>query len=345
MAGPPASASAASWADLPGRSRIATSLRLSFALQCWELLLVAAGTALLAAAMLWVAWRAQLLTGIDPACFTGDGGGACQQLALQFSDLASFGRQLFYASFAAPFGIGLILGVPVVAREVDHDTASLAWTLSRSRIRWLLPRVAFVALVVIGLLGVLAVASELTAQALQPGANLAADFTWYGRRGVLLVMRGLLTLGIGLTVGAMLGRQLPALLVAIFVSVLLFTGASLAMDRWMEAEALPAPFGQELPAGSLMLSPQLQLPDGRIASWSELDPSGQRNIAIENDGTVYASIDENGVASDPIGRMVSLVVPGARYPTFVLRESAVLVVAALLVGSIAASVVLRRRPY
>jgi hypothetical protein len=69
-----------------------------------------------------------------------------------------------------------------------------------------------------------------------------------------------------------------------------------------------------------MLSQQLQRPDGRIATWAELDPAGQRNMAIENDGMVYASIHQNGVVSDPIGRMVTLVVPGSLYPTFVLRE-------------------------
>ncbi len=326
--------------------RLVTWLRLSFAIQRWELLLVAAGTAVLAAAMLWIAWQASMLVNLNPSCFTGDGaGGACQGLQEQFSELASFSRQLILASFAAPFGIGLILGVPIVAREIDHDTASLAWTLSKSRVRWLLPRVAFAVVLAIGVLGVVAVASDAMTQAVQPTSNIAADFTWYGRRGGLLVMRGLLALAIGLAIGAVLGRQLPALLVAIFASVVIFTGVTIGMDRWFETDAMVAPFGDELPAGSLMLGQQLQLPDGQITTWAELDPTGQRNIAIENDGMVYASIDENGVASDPIGRMVTFVVPGSLYPTFVLRESGVVGAAALLIVGLAFLVVRRRRPY
>ena len=326
-------------------SRLTTWLRLSFALHRWELLVVTAGSALLAAAMLWIAGQATMLADLDPSCFTGDAGGACQPLQAHFSELAALSRQLILGSFAAPFGIGLILGVPIVAREIDHDTASLGWTLSRSRARWLLPRVLFAALVVAGLLGMLAVASDVMAQAIQPGSQMAADFTWYGRRGGLLVMRGLLALGIGLAVGAILGRQLPALLVGIAASVLLFTGVSLGMDRWFEADAVVAPFGDAMPAGALVLDQRLELPDGRVATWSELDPAGQRNIAIENDGMVYASIDENGIASDPIGRMVTFLVPGSRYPTFVLRESAVLAGGSLAIGVLSFVVVRRRRPY
>jgi ABC-type transport system involved in multi-copper enzyme maturation permease subunit len=325
--------------------RLVTWARISFALRRWELLLVGAGTVVLAGAMLWIAWQARLLVAVDPACFTGEAGGACQALADQFSDLAAFSRQVILASFAAPFGIGLMLGVPIVAHEIDHGTASLAWTQSRSRIRWLVRRVLFTLLVVIGLLALLGFASDLMAQAIMPGSNMAADFAWYGRRGGLLVMRGLLALGIGLTLGAMLGRQLPALLVAIVASIAIFTGVSLGMDRWLEADAVAAPFGQELSPGSLQLSQRLELPDGRVATWAELDPEGNRNIAIENDGMVYASIDENGVASDPIGRMVMFVVPGALYPTFVLRESVALGALALVVGGVGFFVVSRRRPY
>jgi ABC-type transport system involved in multi-copper enzyme maturation permease subunit len=326
-------------------ARLIAWARLSFALQRWELLLVAAGTALLAGVMLWIAWQAHVLVEANPACFTGDSGGSCTVLGEQFSNLAAFSRQVILASFAAPFGIGLVLGVPIVAREIDHGTAGLAWTLSRSRTGWLLPRVVFAALVVIGLLAIVAVASDVMAQAVMPGSVMSADFAWYGRRGGLLVMRGVLALGIGMVFGAMLGRQLPALLIAIFASIAIFTGVSLGMDRWFEADATVAPFGQELPAGSLQLSQRLELPDGRVVTWAQLDPEGHRNIAIENDGMVYASIDENGVASDPIGRMVTSLLPGELYPTFVLRESAVLAAAALLVSALTFVVVRRRRPY
>ncbi len=327
-------------------SRLGTWARLSFALQRWELLFMTGGSALVVAGMLWIARQAHAVVAIDPGCFGSDGGGnVCQRLVEQFNGLYDLGTKLLEVGFGVPFGMGLVLGVPLIAREIDHGTADLAWMLSRSRIRWLAPRIAFVALVVIGLLGVIAIASDVVAQAIQPGSNLAADFTWYGQRGGLLVMRGLLALCIGLAIGAIFGRQLPALLAAIFVTIAIFTAVSLGMDRWLETNAVATPYGVEL-GGGKQLGDRIELADGRLASWTELDPSGQTNIAIEADGMVYTSMDENGLVSgDPVGRMVSLVVPGELYPTIVLRESGVLGGLALLAGGLAFLVVNRRRPY
>jgi hypothetical protein len=328
-------------------ARSATWLRLSFALQRWELLLVGAGTVLLGAVMLWIAWQVTSIVDSDPACFAAGGGGgvACQVLQERFNTLGGFGRQLLYFSFGAPFGIGLILGIPIVAREVDHSTASLAWTMSRSRVRWLLPRVAFVALVVIGLLGILAVVSDVLAQTILPQLNLAADFTWYGRRGGLLVTRGLLALGIGLTVGAILGRQLPALLVAIFATVLLFTAVSLGMDRWNETDAIEQPYGVQPSPGALHLQERLKLDDGTVLGWQEMTER-YSTISIGQDGTLYTEFDDQGLnPSNPVGRVVSLTLPGELYPTVVLRESALLAMLALLAAGLAFVVVTRRRPY
>ncbi len=325
-------------------SRVSSWARLSFALQRWELLLVIAGSAILVALMLWVALQARAVVAVDPTCFGADGGGAaCQRLSEQFSGLADLGSRLLYGSYAAPFGMGLVLGVPLVAREVDHGTASVAWTLARSRIGWLAPRIAFVALVVIGLLAAIAVASDLMAPAIQPDRNLAADFTWYGRRGGLIVMRGLLSLGIGLAIGAMFGRQLPALLVAIFATVAIFTAVSFGMDQWLEADATPTSYGVDI-GGGKQLGERIQLPDGRLVTWTELYPDGAMSIAIQGDGMVYTA-DANGIATDPVGSIQALIVPGELYPSFVLRESAILGGLALLLGGLAFLVVQRRRPY
>ncbi len=323
--------------------RLVTWARLSFAMQRWELLLVTAGTALLAGVMLWIAWQAHVLVAANPACFTGDSGGSCQVLGEQFSNLAAFSRQVILASFAAPFGIGLVVGVPIVAREIDHGTAGLAWTLSRSRTRWLLPRVVFAVLVVIGLLAVLAISSDVMAQAVMPGSNMSADFAWYGRRGGLLVMRGLLALGIGLVFGAILGRQLPALLVATFVSIAIFTGVSLGMDKWLEAQAVPEPYGVET-VGSLRIDARIQLTNGDLVDWAEMSRRGLGDVATNPDGLI-ATIDGNGVMSPPIGRLLIMSVPGDRYPIVVLQESAVLAMLVLVVGGVAFLVVRRRRPH
>ena len=42
---------------------------------------------------------------------------------------------------ALPFVVGILLGVPIVGRELELRTAALAWSLSGDRRRWLLSRV------------------------------------------------------------------------------------------------------------------------------------------------------------------------------------------------------------
>lgn len=325
-------------------SRLGSWARLSFALQRWELLLVGAGMALVVGFMLWLAWQARLFAASNPGCLDfSTYRPACDAARQRFGELSDLGSKLLYFSYGAPFGMGLVLGVPLVAREIDHGTASIAWTLSRSRIGWLAARIAFVALVVIGLLAVAAVASDVMAQAMQPDRNLSADFIWYGRRGGLIVMRGMLALGIGLAIGAIFGRQLPALLVAIFASIAIFTGVSLGMDRWLEADAIPTPYGVEV-GGGKQLGERIELPDGKLVSWAELYPTGQISIAVEPDGTVHTATPE-GIDPDPVGRVMALIVPGDLYSTIVLRESGVLAGLTLLVGGLAFLVVQRRRPY
>ena len=332
-------------------NRLVTWARLSFALQRWELLLVAGGALLLAAAMLWIAWQVQRVVAIDPTCFPMESAGAgCGQALERFNVLADMGNRLLYFSFGAPFGMGLLLGVPLVAREVDHGTAAMAWTLSRSRTRWLASRVAFVALVVIGLLALISVASDVMAQAMRPDLSLAADFTWYGRRGGLIVMRGLLALAVGLSIGALLGRQLPALLVAIFATIALFTAISLGMDRLLLAEAqrvrLSALGSNDTSfSGARSLGGFFETPGGALLTFGDLEARGYTGGIWEEDGAIYANPADVAAKRNVIAWNVQLLVPGRRYPEVVVRESAVLGGSALLVGGLAFAVVRRRRPY
>lgn len=109
--------------------------------------------------------------------------------------------------------VGLLLGVPIVAREIELRTAELAWSLALRRSRWLLARLlpmlvfALIGFVVLGWLG------ERLFTALEVG-RAAPDLTEVASQGATLVARGFMALGIGLLVGALIGRTLPALVLA-----------------------------------------------------------------------------------------------------------------------------------
>ena len=323
-------------------SRIGSWLILSFRLHRWEVLASAAGVAILAAAMLWFAWQLRTLAATDPGCLDPAGyAPGCTQLGQRFYELSSKAEWLSYLSWLAPFAMGLVLGVPLVSREVEHRTAAIAWTMSRSRTWWLVGRAAFLVVVMVVLLTVVAVVGEALASATMPAQHLDRDFAWYGRRGALIVVRGLASLGIGVLVGAWLGRVLPALLVAVFASVLIFSGISLGMDRWIEGDAVVQKFDADR-AGGRQLGERILLPKGELIDYGELQRRGLAYEVIQDD-LLWAKPEDIGHMDRLVGYDRYLVVPGSRYPQIVLRESAVVGGAGFLLALAAILVVKRRR--
>jgi len=323
-------------------SRIGSWLILSFRLHRWEVLASAAGVAILAAAMLWFAWQLRTLAATDPGCLDPAGyAPGCTQLGQRFYELSSKAEWLSYLSWLAPFAMGLVLGVPLVSREVEHRTAAIAWTMSRSRTWWLVGRAAFLVVVMVVLLTVVAVVGEALASATMPAQHLDRDFTWYGRRGALIVVRGLASLAIGVLVGAWLGRVLPALLVAVFASVLIFSAISLGMDRWIEGDAVVQKFDADR-AGGRQLGERILLPKGELIDYGELQRRGLAYEVIQDD-LLWARPEDIGHMDRLIGYDRYLVVPGSRYPQIVLRESAVVGGAGFLLALAAILVVKRRR--
>jgi hypothetical protein len=323
-------------------SRIGSWLILSFRLHRWEVLASAAGVAILAAAMLWFAWQLRTLAATDPGCLDPAGyAPGCTQLGQRFYELSSKAEWLSYLSWLAPFAMGLVLGVPLVSREVEHRTAAIAWTMSRSRTWWLVGRAAFLVVVMVVLLTVVAVVGEALASATMPAQHLDRDFTWYGRRGALIVVRGLASLAIGVLVGAWLGRVLQALLVAVFASVLIFSAISLGMDRWIEGDAVVQKFDADR-AGGRQLGERILLPKGELIDYGELQRRGLAYEVIQDD-LLWARPEDIGHMDRLIGYDRYLVVPGSRYPQIVLRESAVVGGAGFLLALAAILVVKRRR--
>jgi hypothetical protein len=339
-----------------------TWARLSYRQQRWELILVAIGVTGVTAGMLWFANALEAIRAVSPDCLEGAGIGSgfafpddagppaeCQAILNQFYETQSIAMNLMNVAWVAPFGLGVILGAPIVAREIDGGTAQLAWSLSRSRVTWLLQRIAFVALLALVLLAVLAVSSELLAAAIHQ-RNLAEDFAFFGQRGLPVVARGAGAIMIGTLVGALIGRVLPAVLASVLVIGLVFVGLSLAHDRWNEGEARIQRFwdeaGNPVPfdVGALDVDYGLQTPDGEFLSYGEAYESGQLTETFQDEqGRVYASAADLE-AGKVFGHDVRLSIPGERYPELVFRDSAVAVLVGVVALGTTAAVVRRRRP-
>ncbi|MBX3031506.1 MAG: hypothetical protein KF809_15270 [Chloroflexi bacterium] len=115
-----------------------------------------------------------------------------------------------------PAIVGIILGVPVVGRELELRTAGFSWALTASRTRWLLARLLPMALVAVVALGIMGLAGRDLFDAIWLG-RYGPDLTEVSTEGLALVLRGLAAFGVGLLIGALVGRTMPALLIGAVV--------------------------------------------------------------------------------------------------------------------------------
>ena len=313
--------------------------RLAFKMQRLELLIFVAAAVLVTAASVLIAWGASEARASFDACYQAQGTDAGCGTSPSLNDFSVWGGFARISAFLTPFALGLLLGVPIVAREIEGRTAGIAWTLSRSRTRWLIGRVLPLAVMVVVVAAAVGIGSEFVTRT-NPFADFAGNpgFADHTARGWMLPVRALAVLALGVAVGAMVPRQLPALLLAGAVTLALFVGLSIGMDTWMSAEAEPIPIDEEGRFGPFGGGPRIFDVAYRI------DATGE--VISEDD--FYNRYGEDIFVPDgeqPEGfTQVAIGIPGEEYWTWALRESAILGAVAIASGGLAMLVVARRRP-
>jgi hypothetical protein len=322
---------------------MATTIRLTLKLHRFEIAAILVVSFALAAAALIVA---RLLddVGVPAACFAnvnsdGSQPAVCPALMETWSRIGSrYGVWVLQLSGLLPIGVGLLLGAPLLARELERGTAPLPWTLSGSRRRWLVRRAAILAVVLLVALIPVAVASERLEAALTPTVDTGRSFLADNYRGPILVVRGLATFSVAVLAGLVLGRQLPALIVGLGAAAVLVLGGLAVMDRWYDAVAI---FEVASPDNStyadLVMDLRLRTPDGRVLTYDEASP-----LVPINPELPPGSLDGEWLREH--FTQVWLLVPGERYPDAVLLHSALLLAGGGLAAFGSLLLVRRRRP-
>jgi hypothetical protein len=135
-----------------------------------------------------------------------------------------------------PLVAGLILGVPIVSRELEGRTAAVSWSLSGRRGRWFAGRTLPILVVLVAAVSVAAFAATAVASSRQPWFDGQPAYWDAALFGPPVVGRAIAAFGIAALVGAVVGRTLPALLIAgLAWAVLLVGGVDAAQQRWIDA--------------------------------------------------------------------------------------------------------------
>jgi hypothetical protein len=220
----------------------------------------------------WDAWFSSAGLAIPPAC---------NGFADQFLSINEYEGGKVMASMALlPLALGLFLGVPLVAREIEGGTAPTVWTLAASRVRWFGGRLLPILLIVVVMMAVLAVASDVLWAGREPWGP-TPRFGDAGLHGPIIFGKGLAAFGIAVLLGAIFGRILPSVIVGALLGVALYVGWGAGFDLWLQAEganhrvAVVGDPGSvntdEIFPGGWGVVNVVQLPDGRFVQPWEVE--------------------------------------------------------------------------
>lgn len=271
---------------------------------------------------------------LPPEClgFDGPSSATCEGLGREIAEYNDtrdrWSMPAFYGIALLPVLSGLVLGISLVAKELDQGTTTLAWSIGPSRRRWLLLRVVPVVAFVVaaglaaGLLG------DLLMQLGDPTGEARRNFALLGVRGVVVASVAFSALGVALLVGSVVGRLLPALAIAALLVLGTSVGVALLNETFLRTEALIVDADQILPGRPI--DSRVRTPEGEIITFEE---------AFARYGD---DLGEMGPTS-PL-RMVQVVNPAEIYPLAVARMTVLHAALGFVALVLTFAVVDRRRP-
>jgi hypothetical protein len=163
-----------------------------------------------------------------------------------FDRLTPGDRNLFYAGIVVlaivPPLIGAFWGAPMVARELEAGTHRLAWSQSVSRTRWLATKLGVTVLAAAAAVGLLTLAIGWWAAPLDGARSTTRGGLPARLSPIPFAMRGVVPVGyvvfavvLGVALGMVLRRTLPAM--ALTLGVVVF--AQLAVPQWVRPHLIP----------------------------------------------------------------------------------------------------------
>jgi hypothetical protein len=145
----------------------------------------------------------------------------------------------------APAVIGLFWGAPLIARELETGTAALAWNQSVTRTRWLAAKLTVGALTAMAVTEGLclmqtwwaAPISQAVADGSGAGGVAQSRFSQlnFASHGVTPLGYAAFAFALGITVGALIRRTVPAMAVTLAI----FTALQVAMPLWVRPNLAP----------------------------------------------------------------------------------------------------------
>jgi len=233
------------------------------------------------------------------------------------------------------------LGATLISREAENATNGLVWTQTVTRRRWLIATVA--AMVVAAVLTSAVVSALVTWWSGTPNSIHGDRFqgAQFDTQNLVPVAAALFAVALGIAVGSLLRRTVPAIFVTVgaYVAVRMLVAVYLR-PSYVGAATRSVPLGVDpsLPSGSWTLRQYITGSEGRV---------GNRGISIPTECAPSNPVGRGGPAVDrclgKLGfRRVVEFQPASRYWHFQLVEAGLLTALAALLITVAVVHTLRR---
>ena len=169
-------------------------------------------------------------TGI--AACTAQGGDCSDFVDRFFQDHRNTGLAVTSVVLVLPALIGIFWGAPLIARELEAGTHRLVWNQSVTRTRWLAVKLGLVGLAAIAVAGLGSLAVDWWSDPIDKAAVAAENVSrieplLFGARGIAPIGYAAFAFALGVTLGMLIRRTIPAMALTLAI----FVGLQVAMPE------------------------------------------------------------------------------------------------------------------
>jgi ABC-type transport system involved in multi-copper enzyme maturation permease subunit len=253
--------------------------------------------------------------------------------------------------YLTPAVIGIFWGAPLISRELETGTFRLAWTQSISRTRWLVVKLGLAALAGMATAGLLSLmvtwwSSSMDQRNPLGGYRLSALL--FGARDLIPVGSAAFAVALGVTIGLLARRVVPA----IAITLAIFVAVQVAVPLWarphlispvravspLNLSAINA-VGSSFPDNSLFVGAAVNIPgawvySNQVTTTGGSTALGQAPQACTSGSAKFLPSGQTNACNAALGRLrlrqVVIYQPGRRYWAFQWSETAIYLALALL---------------
>jgi ABC-type transport system involved in multi-copper enzyme maturation permease subunit len=255
--------------------------------------------------------------------------------------------------YLTPAIIGIFWGAPLISRELETGTFRLAWTQSVSRTRWLAVKLGLTGLasvVTAGLLSLMVTWWSSPMDQLNPLGGYRLSALLFGARDLAPVGSAAFALALGVTIGLVARRVVPA----IAITLAIFTAVQVAVALWVRPHLLSpvrtvsplnlsaiSAVGSSFPENSLGVGATVNIPGAWVYSNQVTTTGGSTSLglapqACTSGSTKVLPSGQTSACNAALARLhlrqVVIYQPASRYWAFQWSETAIYLLLALLLA-------------